>query len=609
LNQTTTATQPGLEAAQTDLHELYTRRRDAFRAEESRMDAIYGRISLLRFLAFVAGLVAVVSLVDVSLPLAGAVLSGAVAAFALLVVRHERTLQRREHHRRLRLVNERELARLEGRLEGLESGAAYQQPEHAYAGDLDLFGPMSLFQMLCRAHTELGRERLAAWLTEPAEVPEVHARQAAVRELAGMLEWRQGFEAHSLRAAESGRSPRPLLEWAAEPRAFLHRRGLGVLVRILPLVTVGLILLTPLGVPGFVPLVLVLVQIGVNQLNERTTSAIAASTGRQAQLLGAYAELLGDIEEQALHAERLASLRGQLFVDGQKASAAVRELRALVHHLDLRHGMLHFPVNSLLMWDLRGAYALERWKRRFGPHIASWLETAGELEALASLAAALFNHVDWTMPQVAEGAPRLRAVGLAHPLLPHDRAVRNDFELASGQIALVTGSNMAGKSTFLRAAGANAVLALAGGPVAAERFELTRVRLYTSMRTQDSLGQSVSLFYAELRRLKQTIDAVAAGEPVLFLLDEILKGTNSADRHRGSEALIRQLLRQKATGLVATHDLELGHLEAETQGAVQNFSFESHVRDGRLEFDYRLRRGPCHSFNAVELMRSMGIDV
>lgn len=592
---------------------LYSERRQGFAAQEAREEARYNRISLARFLAFVAGLGVFLGLKDLHAGAALASLGAAILLFGLLVVRHERVLQRRERLRRLRTVNEHELERLEWRFERFDPGSEHLDPEHPYAADLDLFGSGSLFQLASRAHTGLGKRRLAAWLNGPAPPAEVRLRQAAVRELAPLLDWRQDFQALGLRAAESKKEPGAFLDWLEEPALVLGRPVLAIGSRLGPLVTCGSLLLGGLlALPALWTLgaLLLLLQIGLNLALDGRVRRVHAGTSRQAGLFAAYAEMLAALEVQRFESEKLRGLQARLDSGAEPASRWIRRLGDIVRRLDLRYGMMHFPVNSLVLWDLRWVLRLERWKQQAGRSVEAWFAGIAEAEALASLAALAFDHPDWAMPELVDEPLLLEAAGAGHPLIPEDRRVPNDLTLRGpGQVVLVSGSNMAGKSTFLRALGTNAVLALAGGPACARVLRLSPLRLYTSMRTADSLGHNTSLFYAELQRLKVTIDAVARGEPVLFLLDEILKGTNSADRHRGSEALIRQLQRMGGSGLVATHDLELARLEQELPGRVRNFCFESEAHDGRLHFDYKLRPGVCRSLNAVKLMQSMGIEV
>ena len=595
------------------LGELYTTRRSRFAAAEAEESRRYNWISLARVITFLGGISGFLLLKDTNSGVAVSILGGAVVLFFIQIAVHERVLQRREHLRRQRIVNEMELDRAARRLDRFDAGTEYLDPEHPYSGDLDLFGAGSLFQFVSRANTLLGKHRLADWLRFPAKLEEIRRRQTAVRELTPLLDWRQEFAARGLQAAESKAEPSAFLEWLDEPVFVVNRPALASLIRVTPLLAIGSILAGWLFaspawlVAGFS---IVFLQI---LLNLRFGSAIRrchAGTSRLAKLFAAYVRMFQIIEAQPFAEAKTRELRQTLFTSAKPASAWIHRVSNLVHNLDLRYGMMHFPIDSLLLWDLRAVLHLEEWKRDAGTHVGAWFGVLAELEALASLAGLAFDHPDWTMPSLEDEALLFDGEALGHPLIPAERMVRNDFALAGrGQIAIISGSNMAGKSTFLRSVGVNAVLALAGGPACARKLRVSGLELYTSMRTQDSLGASASLFYAELRRLKGTIDAVASGRPVFFLLDEILKGTNSQDRHLGSDALMRQLQKHGGSGLIATHDLELGRLEHELRGHVRNFCFESEAQDGRLYFDYRLREGLCTSMNAVRLMQSMGIEV
>jgi DNA mismatch repair ATPase MutS len=309
---------------------------------------------------------------------------------------------------------------------------------------------------------------------------------------------------------------------------------------------------------------------------------------------------------------------------GLSASAAIRRLSNLLEWLDLRSNRtLHFFANNILMWDVFFVRRIEAWRQKAGPHIESWFEAAGGIEALASLANLAFNNPAWAFPRVAddsafkdglvvadvaETGPRFRAASLGHPLIPAAERVTNDFEMDGGTIAVVTGPNMAGKSTFLRTIGVNAVLAFAGGPVCAAGLEIAPFRLAAGLKSTDSLDRRMSLFYAELERLKMILDAIRDHPATFFIIDEMLKGTNEMDRHKGAMALMRQLIARRATGIVATHDLELTGLAAESP-AVRNYHFDGDVVDDKLMFDFKLRPGICESFNALRLMKRIGIEV
>ncbi|MDX1665785.1 MAG: hypothetical protein R3350_01075, partial [Saprospiraceae bacterium] len=291
------------------------------------------------------------------------------------------------------------------------------------------------------------------------------------------------------------------------------------------------------------------------------------------------------------------------------ASQAIERLSYIISQLNVRYNAFAILLNVFALWDLNWTFRLEKWRNDYGDQLPSWFEALAEFEAMSCMANSAFNNPEWIFPQVYDqGVLHIEQMG--HPLIARDRRVCNDLHMpTNGHIKLITGSNMAGKSTFLRTAGINMVLALAGGPVCARVLRMPPLQVYTSMRTQDALHENTSSFFAELKRLKFILEAVEAGKNVFFLLDEILKGTNSRDRHTGSEALIRQLIRFRGAGLIATHDLELGKLEGESEGRVENLCLEVQVVDGQLHFDYRIKKGVSKSFNATLLMKNMGIQI
>jgi DNA mismatch repair ATPase MutS len=328
-----------------------------------------------------------------------------------------------------------------------------------------------------------------------------------------------------------------------------------------------------------------------------------------AHVLDAYAAVLQTIEAHVCVSPRLHDVQRRLTAQGVTASIALRQLAALLQWMEVRNApMIHVPLNALLLWDLHGARRLAAWQRRFRPSIPLWLDAVGEWESLCSLATLAFNGPGWAWPVVRSAGFGLLAEDLGHPLIPDHERVTSDVHLGGrGTIWIVTGPNMAGKSTFLRTVGVNLMLAQTGAPVCARRFELSPLQLITSMRISDSLDKRLSLFYAELQRLKQVLEAVASGEAVFFLIDEMLKGTNTLDRQAGALALVRQLQHDGASGIVATHDLALARLADELRGSLFNQHFDGTVEGERLIFDYRLRAGACERFNALSLMRAIGI--
>ncbi len=530
-------------------------------------------------------------------------------AFLFFMKQQGAAKRERDFLRNLQTINQDELARLDLKFTRPDAGDHFRDAAHPYTTDLDIFGKHSLYQLLNRSRTDEGSRRLAAWLRQPAPLDEILLRQEIVAELHPQAEWRQSWEATALLHEHAAQQVGALRSWASEVMNESLQKTLRW--RWLPILTITLAVLAIFDLlpawPFWVSLVaqallLKSYNASVKALTERTTAL--------GHTLNAYAELLR-LAGDAPFATRWWKLRTGLI---GVAPAHMHRLGIWFTRLDYRlHPLFTLLVGIPFLWDLHCLAALEKWKKAHGNELAAWLDALADIEAINSLAGFAFAQPDYATPQVPwEPGVRVEAEALGHPLLSTDQRVSNDFILVgTGQTMLVTGSNMSGKSTFLRTVGLNLVLAQMGSVVCARQLVCARVQVFSSMRTQDSLEENTSSFYAELKRLRQLLELAAASTPALpvfYLLDEILKGTNSADRHRGAEALIRQLHPQPASGMVSTHDLELGQWGA-AKPYVENFHFRSEMQDGRLHFDYTLHGGICQSFNASELMRMMGINI
>jgi hypothetical protein len=535
----------------------------------------------------------------------------ACAAFGVLVFLHGRVRARLERARRGVALYERNLARLDGRWIGVgPTGAGNLPADHPYAQDLDLLGEASLFQLLCSARTRLGELRLAAWLLASADAPEIRSRQQAVRELLPDVGLRERLALLGKRVHDD-LDPDALLEWARREPVPTRAWERPVATVLGALAVAGVIAWSETRL-GYGPLgIVVLLELLYGRLIKarlarRTAGAEAA--GKQLTLL---AGLLALIERRDAQAERLAAMGAALVTDGlppsRQAARFERLAQALLNsRLNAFYGVLAF----LLQLNVHVAHALETWRCRNGPSLPRWLDVAGEFEALCSLAAYAYEHPEHAFPEIADGDARFDAEALGHPLIPAAHCVRNDVLLdRERQLILVTGSNMSGKSTLLRAVGVNAVLATAGAPACARRLLLTPFSLGASIRIQDSLREGASRFYAEITRLRAIHRLTDGPRPVLFLLDEILQGTNSHDRRTASEAVVRSLLERGAIGLVTTHDLALTEIADELGARARNAHFADTLVDGKMSFDYRMHDGIVRRGNALELMRSLGLEV
>ena len=494
-------------------------------------------------------------------------------------------------------------------------GEGWIDAEHAYTGDLDIFGRASLFEQLNVTQTPGGTRRLANWLLRAAPPDEVAARQQAAQELAKMSSLREEMALAGMRAGKIDRDLTKFLEWAKQPADFAKTGGAITAIAIL-LVAISFSLMiaswTMGGLWTRLWLGAIAVQVVLTLAIRPRLEAVLAPVCIQQSPLGTYRDLLALIEEGDFSDARLSALRGALVSKSLgAASEQMRRLDRLTGTAAVRHnGIVHVLADLFFMWDVWCAYLIDRWRARVGPRVEAWLDALSELEALAALATFANEHPRYAWPKIDDREPHFEAVELGHPLIPQHERVVNDisFDDEVG-VLMITGSNMSGKSTMLRSVGVAAVLAQAGGPVCARSLSMSSLAVHTSMRIGDALDRGASRFYMEVRKLKDIVDRVEDGESILFLLDEVLHGTNSRERNIGAKSVVKHLLEKGAIGAVSSHDLGLVELEALTDGRVRNTHFEDHIEDGEMCFDYRMKPGAVSTSNALRLMRMVGIDV
>lgn len=528
--------------------------------------------------------------------------------FLALMKRQQAARRERDFQRNLRTINEDEKERLDFRFKRTDNGTYYQEKNHAYATDLDIFGDYSLYRLLNRTRTAEGSRRLSRWLKNHAPLDEILMRQEASGEFTNNTGFRQGWEATALLHEHAAQQVGAFREWSKE--SLPPDLEAAMKWRWWTLVTLAVFVLV---IMKLIPAWLLILSLGWHVvILKRFQASIQSVTNRTTALgftLVAYADLLQTAESAPFQSrwwsERKTLIKG--------SATALRQAGKLFARLDYHNNPFFLLfVGIPTFWDLHCMAGLEAWKEKHRAQLTGWLDVLADTEAMNSLSGHAFANPSYIMPQVTwENGIYIEASMMGHPLIPASKRVSNDFAMNGiGQSILVTGSNMSGKSTFLRTLGLNIVLAQMGAAVSANKFCCSPMRVFSSMRTQDSLEESTSSFYAELKRLKQLLELADDPHqaPVFYLLDEILKGTNSSDRHKGAEALIRQLHTKRSSGLVSTHDLELGEWGA-SKNYVHNYHFRSDVENGQLHFDYRLHEGICRSFNASELMRMMGIDM
>jgi hypothetical protein len=537
-------------------------------------------------------------------------LAAPLAAFTALVIWYRRLTKQRTRAERAVTFYEKGLARLDDRWQGQGmAGDEYRNHEHLYSEDLDLFGTSSLFELLCTARTRSGEKTLASWLLAPATPQQIRARQSAVTDLRTRLDLRE--ELAILGADLSrGLDLEALAAWGEAP-ADMASRTVRIGLLVLSIGTFGSLLAWGFSsLSRDVFLLLALIEIGVVFAVRKRISRILAPVEQRSHELGLFAGLLARLEHEQFVDPYLQTLAAKLRVDGRPASRRVADLQRLVEWLNSQRNILFAPFAFILLWREQFSFLFEDWRITTGRSIGKWIAALGEIEALSSLATYSYEHPADPFPEIVEEAPRFEAEGLGHPLIPEGRCVRNDVTLGGDlRMLLVSGSNMSGKSTLLRSAGINAVLAQAGAPVRAQRLTLSPLAVGATLRIEDSIQAGRSRFFAEISRIREIVDLASGPLRVLFLLDEIFHGTNSDDRRRGAEAIVRGLIKRNAIGFVTTHDLALAQIVERLAPHAVNVHFEDQFEEGKMIFDYKMRPGIVQHSNALALMRAVGLEV
>ena len=534
-----------------------------------------------------------------------------VVVFIGLAVLQEKLIRRLRLRARSIQFYERGLARLEDRWAGSgETGERFLNPAHPYARDLDIFGAASLFELMCTARTRAGEETLAVWLLASAPVDEILSRQSAVRDLTDRVNFRERLFllGDTLRA---GLRPDVLAAWGEGGAVFPARRT-RVVTTVLGLLWIASLVVWAVSGMGWMAGATSLLNLAwAHLLYTRLDRAADAAEGATADL-ELLSGLLAMLEREQFSATKLLEIQAALKRDGLTPSEAIRKLARIVEYLKQRHNPMLRLLDVFTFFSPQLVFAAERWQQEFGPAIRGWLAAVGEFEALTALSAYAYEHPDDVFPElVGEGQNALfDAEELGHPLLPAAKGVRNNLKLGDGlQLIILSGPNMAGKSTFIRCVGVNAVLAQCGAPVRAARLRLSPLAVAASICILDSLSGGISRFYAEIHRIKLVSDMAKGSVPVLFLLDELFSGTNSHDRLTGTEFVVRSLVQRNAIGMVSTHDLALARIPESMGERAANFCFEDRFEDGQLIFDYKMKPGIVKASNALQLMRSIGLGV
>jgi len=533
-------------------------------------------------------------------------------AFAWLISRQSAYERKRKYFKDLTLINDNEIASIQTRGNIYNNGSGFGNEKHFYTSDLDIFGNMSLFQLMNRAATAPGIAKLASWLSAPAKKEVILNRQEAVKEIVGKNQWRLETQTLLLFANKPGANQlQGLFTFLHTPLELPGEKLLVNYIKIAPY------LLLAAFVAGYFMPVFTLVGIGLALANMTIVTSqggyIAKSSAiadRISKDLAGYAAVFGKIEREDWQAPYNKALTQK--IKENQTSKNIAELSKLINKMSYNLIMVvNFVLNVLLLWALKQSIAIENWKRNNHESLEDAFEVIAEFEALSGIAGLKFNYPQWSTPQIEDNETyTIVAKNMAHPLINIKNRVTNDYELTDTfKIDIITGSNMAGKSTFLRTIGINTVLALCGAPVCSESMRVSVMTMVSYMRIKDSLNESTSTFKAELDRLQMLLAAVEKEYKVFFLIDEMLRGTNSVDKYLGSKAVIEQLIAKKGVGMVATHDLEIAKLETAYPDYVRNFYFDIQVKDGEMLFDYKMKHGECKTFNASLLLKQIGIDV
>lgn len=592
------------------LQGFYQERTALFQQHADKLLRRENTLSWTRLVTFLLIFVLFFLLRSFSLTLALVVGAGCLVAFGLLIKQHVITEQKKDNFRHLAEINNLELKSIQGDSSGFASGQEFSDREHPNSLDLDLYGHASVFQFINRTVSKPGAEMLARWLAGPAGMEEIKQRQQAIEELKPEIDWRQEWMTIGYFTRKSLNNPDELLQWMKGKKIFRKAVRLRMVTIALSLLGIFFTAWVIAGSPAAILLPILAVNFLFYFTQGNRINRLHQQVSKSAGLLMTYANLIRLIEGRKFRTEKLHTLQKQFGII-PPASETIKSLSKLVNRLDTRlNVMVSVPLNLFFFWDIHVCLALEKWKKQHAPEIDKWLGAMAEFEVLNSLANMAFNNPGWAFPTIVDTYFTLQARNMGHPLIPEQRRVLNDLMIKdSGRILIITGSNMSGKSTFLRTCGVNTLLALAGAPVCAGSFTISHTAVYSCMRISDSLEDNTSSFYAELKRLAAIIRKAEQDPRVMLLLDEILRGTNSSDRHTGSVALIRQLAGYGTVALIATHDLTLAGLQLELPESIDNFHFDVKVEGEELYFDYKLNPGICTSMNASLLMKKMGIRI
>lgn len=588
----------------------YTERLSLTKGQLQQVKKQIFRISMLRLALFVAGVAGIYFFLSQT-PLLIICICLTFLPLFILVKIHNRFFIRKEWLETQARIIQEELQALSGDYSSFEDGKEYVNPEHPYSFDLDIFGRRSLFQSINRTCTFFGKDRLAKWLQNHLHKKvSIEKRQEMVREISEHTLFREQFRVAGLVHHGQSSDAEKIQAWSQSPAQYLHAGWVKAFIWGVPVINSLLLITSLIGWTSFSCLglsfgIFLVLSFGII----KRATYIQETYGKQLKSLNGYARLIALAKTEDWKSAGMLELMERFNLNGQSPVQALQQLSKELDRLDLRNNQfLYVLLEGSIFFQLQEIVRIERWKVRYGQYISEWLETVGELDALCSLGTFAYNHPQYTYPELTEKPFCFLATQMGHPLMPVSQCVKNDATIPSRPFFLIiTGANMAGKSTYLRTIGVNYLLACVGAPVCCEKLKLHPNQLITSLRTSDSLSDNESYFFAELKRLKRIIDLLNQGQQLFIILDEILKGTNSMDKQKGSFDLIRQFMQMKANGIIATHDLLLGSLIKQFPEEIRNYCFEADIKDNELTFSYKLREGVAQNMNACFLMKKMGI--
>jgi ABC-type multidrug transport system fused ATPase/permease subunit len=578
-------------------------------AELKKVQNQINLISNVRLAVAIAAIAGAVLTWRVGVPLFLLTIIFGIGIFFVLVIYHERLHQQKKQLYHFLSVLQRFLDRVHNKwIDYPDTGEEFIDNEHPYSTDLDIFGRGSLFQWLSSAHTYYGRKQLASDLLDtPSSLEQIRERQGAIGECAGSFDFRIAIETASLEC-DMGDSQETLLKWAESDVTrwgFFNVNFLPVEVLAAACCAIGSIAFFNLPQLAYIIYGL---HLGIFLLFRMANMRYMDTFEKNGARLLVFSKILSQIEENSFANNLLCAYQKELCTQtGSPVSAELKKLARIVSSMEVRYNpMGHFIANTALLWDFQLRIGAEIWKRNNGKHIRKWLEIIGRFESLNSFAAIAFENPGWTYP-ILNDTMSIACDSIGHPLIPADNRISNSFSIKDNQVAIITGSNMSGKSTFLRTVGVNAVLAYAGAPICGKSMSVPLLRIFSSMRIGDDLSSNVSTFYAELLKIKRIITADKDGKPILYLLDELFRGTNSTDRHEGAVAVLEKLKQPGNIGLISTHDLQLCELATGSGKGYENYHFSETYDKNGIAFDYLLKPGPSTTRNALYLIKMVGI--